>query len=83
MITRARTHTQAHTQAFVLEQSQTQVPAPHHTQRACLHTHTHTHTHTHLQVKNFYMLKFPTMRIYDEDRVLNDLPLGLQRMVYI
>jgi len=33
------------------------------------------------QVKNFYMLKFPTSKIYDEELVLNDLPLGLQRLV--
>jgi CRP-like cAMP-binding protein len=33
------------------------------------------------KVKNFYMLKFPTLKIYDEEQVLNDLPLGLQRLV--
>ena len=33
------------------------------------------------RVKSFYMLKFPTMRIYDEERVLCDLPYGLQKQV--
>jgi CRP-like cAMP-binding protein len=33
------------------------------------------------KVKNFYMLKFPTSKIYDEEKVLTDLPLGLQRLV--
>jgi len=32
------------------------------------------------KLKSFYMLKFPTMRIYDEKSVLDGLPKGLARM---
>jgi len=35
------------------------------------------------KVKSFYMLKYPTMRIYDEERILKDLPYGLRRIVQL
>jgi hypothetical protein len=35
------------------------------------------------KLKSFYMLKFPTMRIYDESSVLDGLPKGLARAVKI
>jgi CRP-like cAMP-binding protein len=36
-----------------------------------------------VRLKSFYMLKFPTMRIYDEDSVLEGLPQGLAKEVRI
>jgi len=36
-----------------------------------------------VRLKSFYMLKFPTMRIYDEDAVLEGLPKGLASEVKI
>ena len=31
------------------------------------------------KIRSFYMLKFPLSRIYDEDAIMNDLPVGLRK----
>uniref|UniRef100_A0A7S4PDA0 Cyclic nucleotide-binding domain-containing protein n=1 Tax=Guillardia theta TaxID=55529 RepID=A0A7S4PDA0_GUITH len=35
------------------------------------------------QIKSFYMLKFPAMRIFDEDAIFADLPSGLSKAVKV
>lgn len=35
------------------------------------------------KIRSFYMLKFPLSRIYDDDAIMGDLPLGLRKEVSV